>query len=63
MNIADKLVRTDETINIYRYDNGFMLEVGGRNKAEEWDRVKLIVPNLAELLELIKEAVTLPKDS
>jgi hypothetical protein len=43
------------------FDNGFMIEVGGRNSDDDWSRVKLTVSTVAELNELIKEAASLPR--
>ena len=53
--ISDKLVKVNESFSVYMYDNGFMVEVGGRDKKEDWANVKLLVSNLDELTALIKE--------
>jgi hypothetical protein len=59
--IAKKLTKVDDSFTVNMYDNGFMIEVGGRNSEEDWSRTKLTVSTVEELIELIKEAVSLPR--
>jgi hypothetical protein len=44
------------------YDNGFMIEVGGRDDNDEWKNTKIIVSTVEELVELVKEAASMPRD-
>lgn len=60
--ISDKLVKVNESFSVYMYDNGFMVEVGGRDKKEEWANVKLLVSNLDELVALIKEITEMERN-
>lgn len=60
--ISDKLVKVNESFSVYMYDNGFMVEVGGRDKKEEWANVKLLVSNLDELVTLIKEITEMERN-
>lgn len=62
MKIADKLAKVNESFNINMYDNGFMIEVSGRDHKEEWASAKITVSNLEDLLELVQEATQLPRD-
>ena len=50
-----KLVKVNESITINRYDNGWMVEVGGRNKKDDWTTAKTVCKTEAEVLDLIKE--------
>ena len=59
--IADKLTKVDDNFTVNMYDNGFMIEVGGRNSDDDWARTKLTVSTVDELVELIKEAASLPR--
>ena len=59
--ISDKLTKVDDNFTVNMFDNGFMIEVGGRNSDDDWSRVKLTVTTVAELNELIKEAASLPR--
>jgi len=60
--ISDKLVKINENFTINMYDNGFMIEVGGRDNDEEYRNAKIMVPTVEQLLELVKEATELPRD-
>ena len=61
MKISDKLVRADDRFDIHVYDNGFMIEVSGQNSNDEWSSAKVMANTLDELLDLVKEAVELPR--
>jgi len=58
--ITDKLVKANESFTINRYDNGFMIEVGGRDDNDDWKNAKVIVSTEEELINAIKEALSLP---
>jgi hypothetical protein len=57
-----KLVKVNESITINRYDNGWMVEIGGRNKKEDWANTKTLCNSEQEVLDLIKEWNTMPLD-
>ena len=44
------------------YDNGFMLEVSGRNDSDDWVTTKILCNTLDDLVTLIKEATVLDRD-
>ena len=54
--ISDKLTKINESYTVYRYDNGFMMEVGGRNKKGDYVTAKILCNTLDEVLILVKEA-------
>lgn len=60
--ISDKLAKVNESFTVTMYDNGFMIEISGRDSDEEWRSAKIIVPTSEQLVELINEAVSLPRD-
>ncbi len=62
MKISDKLAKVDTSFSISRYDNGFLIEVSGRNKDEDYKTAKILVQTADELLELVREAVTMEID-
>ena len=37
-----KLAKVNESITINRYDNGYMVEVGGRDDDNEWKTAKIL---------------------
>jgi hypothetical protein len=50
-----KLTKVNENISINRYDNGWMVEIGGRDKKEDWKTTKTLCNTEEELIALIKE--------
>ena len=51
----DKLSKVNDSITVNRYDNGWMVEVGGRDKKEDWATAKVMCATEEELFALIKE--------
>lgn len=58
-----KLAKVNESFTVNRYDNGFMIEVSGRDEENDWKTVKLLCNTEAELLEVIKEANSMTLDN
>ena len=54
--ISDKLIKINESYTVYRYDNGVMVEAGGRNKKGDYVTAKILCNTLDEVLILAKEA-------
>jgi hypothetical protein len=50
-----KLDKVNESITINRYDNGWMVEVGGRDKENDWKNTKTLCSTEDEVLAIIKE--------
>jgi hypothetical protein len=61
--LSDKLEKVNENYTINMYDNGFMIEVGGRDSDEEYKTAKIMVPTIEQLVELVKEAAEMERDS
>ena len=61
--ISDKLVKVNENFTINMYDNGYMIEVGGRDDDNEWKNAKIMVSTVEELLVLVREATEMERDS
>lgn len=61
--LSDKLSKVNESFTIYRYDNGFMAEVGGRDDEGEWKTSKILCNTEEQLISIIKEALSLPLES
>jgi hypothetical protein len=57
-----KLTKVSETFTVYRYDNGWMIEVSGRNKKQDWSTAKILCNTEEELLAIIKEYNTMELD-
>ena len=54
--LSDKLVKVNENFTINMYDNGYMIEVSGRDDEDNWKTSKIIVDTVDELLVLVREA-------
>ena len=50
-----KLKKANESISVYRYDNGWMIEVGGKDKNDDWKVAKIMCSTEVDLIEVIKE--------
>lgn len=61
--INEKLAKVNESFTINRYDNGFMLDISGRDSGGDYKSAKILCNNEEELIALIHEAVTLELDS
>ena len=59
----NKLSKVNESFTVYRYDNGFMIEVGGRDNENDWKTCKVMCATEAELFDVIKEALSMEMDS
>ena len=55
MSKLNKLSRVNESITINRYDNGWMIEVSGRDKDNEWKSTKTLCNTEEELIAIVKE--------
>ena len=60
--LSDKLEKVNENYTINMYDNGFMIEISGRDSDDEYKTAKIMVPTIEQLIELVKEAAELPRD-
>jgi len=61
--LGDKLVKVNESFTVYRYDNGFMIEVSGKDSDSDWKTSKILCSTEEELLEIIKEANSMELDN
>ena len=58
--ITEKLKTVDEALTIYKYSNGYMIDIPGRDFDDNWANIKIVASTIDELLELIKKAYDLP---
>ena len=54
--ISDKLVKISDSFTIYIYDNGYMLEISGRDSDSDYKTAKILCSTISELLELVEQA-------
>ena len=60
--IADKMEKVNDNFTVYRYENGYMLEISGRTKDNEWKTSKIVAASIDDLNLLVKEALTIQLD-
>ena len=58
----DKLIKVNESFTIYRYDNGYMIEVSGRDEENDYKTAKIMCGTQDELVELVREVLSIEKD-
>jgi hypothetical protein len=61
-NISDKLDKVNESFTVYMYDNGYMIEVSGRDSENDYKTVKIMVNDLEQLVALVTEATEMERD-
>ena len=59
---GDKLTKVNESFTINMYDNGFMVEAGGRNKKGDYVNAKLLCNTLDAVVSLVREACEMDRD-
>jgi hypothetical protein len=62
MTLNEKLEKVNDNFSVYMYDNGFMLEISGRDDGGDWTTAKVLCKNMDELIGLIKEAAAMERD-
>jgi hypothetical protein len=62
MTLLKKLSKVSENFTINRYDNGFMVEVGGRDADNDWKTCKIICNTEEHLFDVIKEVLSMEVD-
>jgi len=63
MSKLSKLAKVNESITINRYDNGYMVEVGGRDEESEWKTAKILCNSEQDMLDVVQEWTTMDLDN
>jgi hypothetical protein len=63
MSKLSKLTKVNESITINRYDNGWMVEVGGRDDENDWKNSKIVCNTEDEVLAIVKEYNSMELDN
>jgi hypothetical protein len=63
MTKLNKLSKVNESITINRYDNGFMVEVSGRDDENDWKTAKVLCSTPEEMIAVIQEWNTMEIDT
>jgi hypothetical protein len=62
MKLSDKLAKCGDSLTVNMYDNGFMIEVSGRNSEDDWKSARIMCQTLEEVYAVIKEASNMTKE-
>jgi hypothetical protein len=62
MKLSDKLSKCGDSVTVNMYDNGFMVEVSGRDSEDDWKSAKIMCQTLDEVYSVIAEAATMPRE-
>jgi hypothetical protein len=58
-----KLAKVNESITVNRYDNGFMVEVSGRDDESDWKTAKVLCSTEEDMIAVVKEWNAMELDS
>ena len=61
--LSDKLIKVNDNFSVHMYDNGFMVEVSGRNKKTDYVSARILCNTLEEVQALVAEACVMERDS
>jgi len=61
MRVSSKLTKVNDSVTVNIYDNGFMVEVSGRDSNDEWSQVKIVCSDLDAVAYVLKEIVEMDK--
>ena len=62
MQVSDKLSKVNDSFTVNMYDNGYMVEVSGRDSDDDWKSAKIMCPTLDEVYSVIAEAASMTRD-
>jgi hypothetical protein len=63
MSKLSKLAKVNESITLNRYDNGFMVEVGGRDDENDWKSAKVLCATEADMMAVVQEWISMELDN
>lgn len=61
--VSAKLAKVNESFTVNMYDNGFMIEIGGKDRKDDWKTAKIMVSTVDELIEVINEVTGMERDN
>lgn len=56
--IKEKICKRDEDFRIYTYDNGYLVEVGGRDEEGDWVTAKVFATTIEEVNQAVSAILT-----
>jgi len=61
MRVSEKLSKVNDSVTVNIYDNGFMVEVSGRDENDDWSQVKIVCSDLDIVSAVLQEIVKMEK--
>jgi hypothetical protein len=61
MKVSDKLKKINDSITVNLYDNGFMVEISGRDFDDDYTQVKIVCSDLDAVSAVVQEAVEMER--
>ena len=62
MKLSDKLTKVSDSLTVNMYDNGYMVEVSGRDEESDWKTAKIMCQTLDEVVAVITQASQMERD-
>ena len=62
MSNISRLKKVSDSFSVNRYDNGWMIEISGKNTNDDWTTVKIICQSEEEMFKLIATYNTVELD-
>ena len=62
MKLSDKLAKCSDSLTVNMYDNGYMVEVSGRDDENDWKSAKIMCSTLDEVYAVISEAANMTRE-
>jgi hypothetical protein len=62
MKLSDKLTKVSDSLTVNMYDNGYMVEVSGRDDESDWKSAKIMCQTLDEVVAVITQASQMERD-
>ena len=60
--IGDKLTKVSNSYSVNIFDNGFSVEISGRDAENDWKNSRVLCGTLEDLIDVVKEIASLPQD-
>lgn len=61
--LSDKLTKCSDSMTVNIYDNGYMIEISGRDSKEDWKTAKIMCTTLMQVHDIIKEAAEMDRET
>lgn len=60
--LSDKLAKASDSLTVNIYDNGFMVEIGGRDHTDDWKSAKIMCNTIEDVFKVITDAAEMERD-